>query len=216
MNPCATSSTRSSDPLLRCAACTTPLGRFTLAQAGEAIVRVWLPGEAPGQGCHATTPLLEKAFQELDDYLAGNRKRFSIPLAPSGTPFQRAVWRAIDAIPYADTATYADIAARIGRPTAVRAVANACGRNPLAVFTPCHRVVAAKGLGGFRGGIMLKQALLNLERRWALPDLVDIISRSRTRSRCRCFGKSGRSDGLDGSMPHGMSSPEPWLLVTRD
>ena len=149
---------------MRCASRTTPLGAFTLAEAGGAIVRVWLPGETPRQGRDAATPLLEQAFRELEEFLAGIRRRFMVPLAPSGTPFQRAVWRAIDAIPYAQTATYAELAARIGRPTAARAVASACGRNPVAVFTPCHRVVAANGLGGFRGGLALKQALLALER----------------------------------------------------
>ena len=150
---------------MRCPSHTTPLGAFTLAEAGGAIVRVWLPGETPRQRQDASTPLLEQAFQELEEYLTGIRRLFTVPLAPSGTPFQRAVWRAIDAIPYARTATYAELAARIGRPTAARAVAAACGRNPVAVFTPCHRVVAADGLGGFRGGLALKQALLDLERK---------------------------------------------------
>jgi methylated-DNA-[protein]-cysteine S-methyltransferase len=150
---------------MRCSSHTTPLGAFTLAEAGGAIVRVWLPGETPRQRQDASTPLLEQAFQELEEYLTGIRRLFTVPLAPSGTPFQRAVWRAIDAIPYARTATYAELAARIGRPTAARAVAAACGRNPVAVFTPCHRVVAADGLGGFRGGLALKQALLDLERK---------------------------------------------------
>ena len=150
---------------MRCSSHTTPLGAFTLAEAGGAIVRVWLPGETPRQRQDASTPLLEQAFQELEECLTGIRRLFTVPLAPSGTPFQRAVWRAIDAIPYARTATYAELAARIGRPTAARAVAAACGRNPVAVFTPCHRVVAAEGLGGFRGGLALKQALLDLERK---------------------------------------------------
>ena len=150
---------------MRCASHTTPLGTFSLAEAGCAIVRVWLPGETPRQRQDASTPLLEQAFQELEEYLTGIRRLYTVPLAPSGTPFQRAVWRAIDAIPYARTATYAELAAQIGRPTAVRAVAAACGRNPVAVFTPCHRVVAADGLGGFRGGLALKQALLDLERK---------------------------------------------------
>ena len=149
---------------MRCASRTTPLGAFTLAEAGG-IIRVWLHGETPRQRQDASTPLLEQAFQELEEYLTGIRRLFTVPLAPSGTPFQRAVWRAIDAIPYAQTATYAELAARIGRPTAARAVAAACGRNPVAVFTPCHRVVAADGLGGFRGGLALKQALLDLERK---------------------------------------------------
>ena len=74
---------------MRCASRTTPLGAFTLAAAGGAIVRVWLPGETPRQGRDAATPLLEQAFQELEEFLAGIRRRFTIPLAPSGTPFPR-------------------------------------------------------------------------------------------------------------------------------
>ena len=72
---------------MRCASRTTPLGAFTLAEAGGAIVRVWLPGETPRQGRDAATPLLEQAFRELEEFLAGIRRRFTVPLAPSGTPW---------------------------------------------------------------------------------------------------------------------------------
>jgi AraC family transcriptional regulator of adaptative response/methylated-DNA-[protein]-cysteine methyltransferase len=88
----------------------------------------------------------------------------SFRLDPSGTPFQRSVWRALMAIPFGATATYSEIASRIGRPTAMRAVANACGDNPIAVLVPCHRVVRSDGgLGGYRWGLERKRALLSRE-----------------------------------------------------
>jgi methylated-DNA-[protein]-cysteine S-methyltransferase len=142
----------------------TRLGVIGLTESNEAIIRVWLPSEITWRNEDSATPLIEKAFQELDDYFAGSRREFSIPVAPVGTPFQRSVWRALSAIPYGQTATYGEIARRIGRPGASRAVGVACGRNPVALFIPCHRVVAATGLGGYRGGLEMKNALLDLER----------------------------------------------------
>ncbi len=105
-----------------------------------------------------------EAARQLAEYFLGHRQRFELPLAPSGTPFQRAVWEALGDIPYGETVTYADIASRVGRPQAVRAVGQANGANPLPVLLPCHRVVASGGrLGGYGGGVALKLALLRLE-----------------------------------------------------
>lgn len=165
MTSSGASSNPASETVARIASTLSPLGVFTVAESGGAIVRVWLPGESSGRRADSATPLLKQALAEIAEFIAGKRRSFTVPTALAGTPFQRAVWTAIDAIPYGRTATYGEIAARIGRPTAVRAVAAACGRNPVAVFTPCHRVVAANGLGGFRGGLALKQALLALEQR---------------------------------------------------
>jgi methylated-DNA-[protein]-cysteine S-methyltransferase len=110
--------------------------------------------------------VLDRAARELDEYLAGTRRSFDLPLAPRGTPFQRAVWEALTAIPYGTTATYAQLATAVGRPAAVRAVGQANGRNPIAVVVPCHRVVGADGsLTGYAGGTDRKAALLDLERR---------------------------------------------------
>ena len=112
------------------------------------------------------TPLLLEAERQLREYWIGTRRRFTLPCAPAGTPFQRAVWREIAAIPYGETRTYGDIARAIGKPGASRAVGTATGTNPLPILVPCHRVLPATGgLGGFRGGAIWKRALLEREGR---------------------------------------------------
>lgn len=109
-------------------------------------------------------PLLHRAREQLGEYFAGRRRSFDLPLAPQGTPFQREVWHALTAIPYGKTASYGQLAARIGRPSASRAVGAANGRNPLPIVLPCHRVIGASGaLAGFGGGLPVKQFLLELE-----------------------------------------------------
>ena len=96
--------------------------------------------------------------------MRGERRSFDLPLAPAGTPFQRAVWAELRRIPYGETRSYAQIAAGIGKPGAARAVGQANHRNPLPVFIPCHRVIGASGkLSGYGGGLELKQKLLELE-----------------------------------------------------
>jgi methylated-DNA-[protein]-cysteine S-methyltransferase len=101
---------------------------------------------------------------ELAEYAAGERRDFSVPVAFEGTAFDREVWRAVAAIPYGETVSYAEIARRVGRPRAYRAVGAANGRNPIPIIIPCHRVVASDGgLGGYGGGLPLKRRLLELE-----------------------------------------------------
>ena len=108
--------------------------------------------------------MLLQAAEQLTEYFAGDRKCFDLPLQPEGTLFQRQVWQALAEIPYGETRSYRDIAARIGRPKAVRAVGGANGRNPLSIIIPCHRVIGADGsLTGFAGGTTVKQQLLQLE-----------------------------------------------------
>ena len=103
---------------------------------------------------------------QLREYFAGTRKEFDLELAPRGTPFQLAVWEELRRIPYGDTITYAELAFRIGRPSAVRAVGAANGANPIPVIVPCHRVIGSNGtLTGYGGGIERKQFLLALEGR---------------------------------------------------
>ena len=103
---------------------------------------------------------------QLLEYFAGRRKAFDVPLAPKGTPFQLAVWNALLEVPYGETVTYAELARRIGRPAAVRAVGAANGANPIPVIIPCHRVIGSNGtLTGYGGGIERKQWLLALEGR---------------------------------------------------
>jgi methylated-DNA-[protein]-cysteine S-methyltransferase len=102
--------------------------------------------------------------RELREYFAGKRKEFTIELAPKGTPFQLAVWNELLKIPYGRTISYSELAARIGRPAAVRAVGAANGANPIPVIIPCHRVIGANGtLTGYGGGLERKQWLLALE-----------------------------------------------------
>ncbi|AWV07932.1 methylated-DNA--[protein]-cysteine S-methyltransferase [Marilutibacter maris] len=113
-------------------------------------------------------PLLDAVAAQLDDYFAGRRTGFDLPLAPEGTAFQRSVWLELARIPYGSTVSYAQMASRVGRPAAVRAVGAANGRNPLPIVLPCHRVIGADGsLTGFGGGLPTKQFLLELEG--ALP-----------------------------------------------
>ena len=107
------------------------------------------------------------AAEQLREYLRGERKMFDLPLAPEGTVFQKAVWSALQEIPYGQTRSYGEIAAQIGRPKACRAVGMANHCNPIPIFIPCHRVVGADGsLTGYAGGLECKRTLLDLERRY--------------------------------------------------
>jgi methylated-DNA-[protein]-cysteine S-methyltransferase len=108
---------------------------------------------------------LRDAIEQLAAYFAGTLHRFALRLAPEGTPFQQAVWQALQEIPYGETMSYGDLACRLGKPTAARAVGAANGKNPLPIVVPCHRVVGSTGkLTGYAGGLDLKEALLTLER----------------------------------------------------
>ncbi len=123
-------------------------------------------GFAGGDGWVEAPEALARATDELAAYFAGDRRAFDVPVEPAGTAFQRQVWAAVAAIPYGGTATYRDIAAAIGRPSAARAVGAANGANPLAIVIPCHRVVGSDGdLTGYAGGLDAKRLLLTLERR---------------------------------------------------
>lgn len=109
-------------------------------------------------------PVLLQAERELEEYFAGRRTAFSVPLSMHGTPFQMEVWTALRTIPYGETRSYASLAAQIGRPRACRAVGMANHVNPLPIFVPCHRVVGADGrLTGYAGGLDVKKYLLKLE-----------------------------------------------------
>lgn len=143
------------------------LGEFTLSEEAGALILCHLGDEMPEKlmGEMRDTPLLLRAERELKEYLGGERRAFSLPLRPQGTPFQLAVWQALREIPYGDTRSYGEIAARIGNPRACRAVGMANHRNPLLIFIPCHRVIGASGqLTGFGAGISVKEKLLKLEK----------------------------------------------------
>ncbi|SDH06533.1 methylated-DNA-[protein]-cysteine S-methyltransferase [Pseudomonas flavescens] len=107
---------------------------------------------------------LDETSRQLDDYFAGRRQRFELPLNPQGTPFQQSVWRALQDIPFGRLDSYSALARRIDRPRAVRAVGAANGANPICIIIPCHRVIGRDGsLTGFAGGLPRKQLLLELE-----------------------------------------------------
>jgi methylated-DNA-[protein]-cysteine S-methyltransferase len=120
----------------------------------------------PDDAVTGETALLSEAFSQLDAYLSGKLYFFSLPLAPGGTPFMLRIWELLSGIPYGGEATYRQIAEASGNSRAPRAVGTACRKNPLPVFIPCHRVVGSDGhLTGYRGGLAIKHALLDLESR---------------------------------------------------
>lgn len=111
--------------------------------------------------------LIVETEKQLEDYFAGRRSRFDLPRGLAGTGFQIDVWNALAEIPYGATCTYKEIAARVGRSAAFRAVGTAIGKNPISIVIPCHRVIASDGgLGGFAGGIDRKQILLETEKKF--------------------------------------------------
>lgn len=117
--------------------------------------------------------LLPALAQQLCDYVAGELEEFDVKLDERGTPFQRQVWTALRRIPFGVTVTYADLAGQLGKPGAARAVGSANGANPIPIVTPCHRVVARGGLGGFSGGLDVKRRLLGLESGTEQPSLFE-------------------------------------------
>lgn len=142
----------------------TPLGRMALGAEDEAIVRLYLPNAPTPRLMSHETPLLARGRDQLLEYMAGQRTEFDLPLAPQGTPFQQKVWDALRAIPYGQTRSYKDVALAVDCPKGFRAIGQANHRNPIPIFIPCHRVLAAGGsLGGYGGGLELKKALLAIE-----------------------------------------------------
>jgi len=125
-----------------------------------------LPAASQQQTQHgARTPLLEQTRRELAEYFAGTRRRFEVPLSFPGTPFQERVWTALCNIGYGERVSYLEQSRMVGDEKAIRAVAQANGQNPIAIMVPCHRVINSDGkLGGYGGGLLRKQFLLDLER----------------------------------------------------
>jgi methylated-DNA-[protein]-cysteine S-methyltransferase len=152
----------------------TKLGRITIAGNGEALTGLFFENDLNAKRLAALSAgtsfveddLLLEAHRQLGAYLDKKLKCFDLPLLPAGTPFMRAVWDALVAIPWGEVASYGDIARAVGKPGASRAVGLANGRNPLPIFIPCHRVIRANGdLGGYSGGLAIKARLLALEGR---------------------------------------------------
>lgn len=109
------------------------------------------------------TPVLKEAAKQVNEYFNGTRKKFSLPLLLEGTEFQKGIWTEMMKVKFGETIPYSELARRAGKPRAVRAAANACGRNPMGLIIPCHRIVAKNGIGGFTGDINIKKKLLDFE-----------------------------------------------------
>lgn len=149
----------------------TPIGTLVLAARDEALKGSWFVGQkhfpeisAAAGWRHAEVSLLSAARRQLDAWFAGTRQAFDLPLAPEGTPFQCAVWAELARVPWGQTVSYAELAARIGQPRAFHPVGAAIGRNPLMLIVPCHRALGSDGsLTGYAGGLGRKRWLLDRE-----------------------------------------------------
>jgi methylated-DNA-[protein]-cysteine S-methyltransferase len=152
-----------------------PVGRLAIIEAAGAIVAIRWAAEIEDE----PTPLLAEACRQLTAYFAGHLYRFDLPLAPAGTAFERRVWAAMREIPYGETRRYGELALELG--SAPRAVGGACGKNPIPIVIPCHRVLARGGIGGYSGGdgLATKRALLALEAAAAAP--VEVFAAGRLR-----------------------------------
>lgn len=149
----------------------SPLGRMTLCGNAQSLLGVWFDGQAHQPDPQAWKqvdqhPVLDRTRTQLAEYFAGQREQFDLPLdLRCGTAFQQQVWRALGAIPFGKTLSYATLSQSIRRPTAMRAVGSAVGRNPLSIVLPCHRVLGSNGsLTGYAGGLDRKRELLQRER----------------------------------------------------
>ena len=159
----------------------SPVGPLLLAadNDGLLLIEFGTPRHPVARGndwLEGSNGVLEQTRVQLTEYFEGTRRDFDLPLSPRGTAFQRDVWHALQAIPYGETISYAELARRLGKPSAMRAVGAANGRNPLPIVVPCHRVIGADGsLTGFGGGLPTKQYLLTLEG--ALPASDDLFEK---------------------------------------
>ncbi len=147
----------------------SPIGRLTLARDDDGLRHIIFPSEnrvfETPEHWQPNSDAFDDIRRQLDEYFVGTRQKFTIPLAPKGTPFQQSVWNALCSIAYSDTCSYGNIANRIGKPKASRAVGAANGANPIPIIIPCHRVIGASGkLTGFGGGLPTKEWLLSHER----------------------------------------------------
>ncbi|KAB0624364.1 methylated-DNA--[protein]-cysteine S-methyltransferase [Acinetobacter gandensis] len=149
----------------------SPVGQLQLVANETALVAVLWENEKPDRVCLASLvedhkhPILLKTAKQLNEYFAGKRQIFDLPLDFSGTEFQQKVWQALLTIPFGETRSYKQIAEQIGNVKAVRAVGAANGKNPISIIAPCHRVVGANGkLVGFAGGLENKDILLKIEK----------------------------------------------------
>lgn len=155
----------------------SPIGRLRLIASETALTGIWFEqGRDVARGdptlVERATPLLDRTRSQLEEYFAGSRRQFDLPLEPRGTEFQRKVWKQLLAIGYGETTSYGALARDLGDAQASRAVGLANGSNPIPIVIPCHRVIGADGsLTGFGGGLPIKRALLDLENSAAQPRL---------------------------------------------
>ncbi len=154
--------------MMRYCTISTPIGRLLLAgdEAGLRHISFQdgLHPLRPSEEWRRVREPLAEPIAQLEEYFAGKRRRFDLAIAPEGTPFQREVWSALTKIPYGRTVSYGELASRLGRENASRAVGAANGSNPIPIVIPCHRVLGANGsLTGFGGGLDIKRRLLDLE-----------------------------------------------------
>lgn len=161
---------------LTCRTIDSPVGPITVAGRGGVVTTIRLPTprrEPPGSAEWVEDPdAFPEAVEQLREYFAGERTSFDFPMELAGSDFQRAVWSALREIPYGETWSYGQLAARLGKPGAARAVGLANGANPIPIVVPCHRVIGADGsLTGYGGGLETKSALLELERSRTTPRL---------------------------------------------
>lgn len=147
----------------------SPLGNLTLESDGKAITGVRFGENEKLEPQNFATLQLRQCAKELQEYLLEKRSAFTVKSAPEGTDFQKKVWKEISKIPFGQTITYKELAKRAGKPKAIRAAASACGKNPIVIIIPCHRVVTTRtagrmpALGGYSGGITKKKTLLKHE-----------------------------------------------------
>jgi methylated-DNA-[protein]-cysteine S-methyltransferase len=143
----------------------TPIGRLVLESDSDVLIGVWLPDERRhGRRDADDVPtVLKETASQLEEYFAGERTEFDVPMELDGTPFQKEVWAELSRIGYGETISYGELARRVGRPRGPRAVGQANGRNPIPIIVPCHRVLASNGIGGYGGGLKVKRALLAIE-----------------------------------------------------
>jgi methylated-DNA-[protein]-cysteine S-methyltransferase len=151
-------------------AISSPVGRLTLVGAGPSLVGLYFDDDPHAAEARADATRddrrLRMATTQLEEYFAGARTTFELPLEPEGSAFQKKVWAALRRIPFGETATYGQIARAIGKPAASRAIGGANHRNPIAIIVPCHRVIGADGsMTGYGGGLRRKRLLLELESR---------------------------------------------------
>lgn len=143
----------------------TPIGLLQLCADNAGVCGIYFKHRFLGGNLPGENDLLRRTAWELDEYFAGARREFDLPVSPHGTPFQLRVWAALQQIPYGETRSYAQVAAMVGNPKACRAVGMANHRNPVSILIPCHRVINADGgLGGYGGGLENKLFLLQLEK----------------------------------------------------